>query len=168
MKRSHAVLSVLTGLLLFAGLGLTSTAFAKRLGRGPDPVSRLEAQVEALELDEESRTAIYGILDEARAVRRELRSQVREAREGLHSLLEQEEPDEAAVLEQADVIGTLQTQLRKQGLSTLLQVRALLTPEQRESLREAMPGPGGRGPMKGPGGCEPMQSFGGRSFGRGR
>jgi Spy/CpxP family protein refolding chaperone len=57
--------------------------------------------------------------------------------------LEQEDPDEAAVMEQAEAIGALRTESRKQGLRTLLDVRALLTPEQRDDLYGPMGGRGG-------------------------
>ncbi len=53
-------------------------------------------------------------------------------------MLQKENPTEAQVLAQSEVIGGLETKQHKQALHTLLTVRALLTPEQRVSLREAM------------------------------
>jgi Spy/CpxP family protein refolding chaperone len=52
--------------------------------------------------------------------------------------LQQDRPDETAVLAQAEVIGELETEHRKQTLQTLLAIQSLLTPEQRASLRAAM------------------------------
>ena len=143
MKLPRSVLLVFGALSLAGGLALSVTASARPPGPGGDRLGRLESRVEALDLDGESRTAIYAILDEARVNQREVRSQLREAREDLRTLLEQEEPDEAAVMEQAEVIGALRTERRKQGLRTFLAVRALLTPEQRERLRPQMGGRGG-------------------------
>jgi Spy/CpxP family protein refolding chaperone len=143
MKHPRSVPKVLLALALAGGIGLAMGAAAKPPGPGGSPLSRLESRIDTLELEEESRSAIYAILDEARAAHREIRGQVREAHEELRALLEQEDPDESAVMEQAEVIGSLQTEARKHGLRTLLAVHALLTPEQRESLREAMPGRGG-------------------------
>jgi Spy/CpxP family protein refolding chaperone len=66
-----------------------------------------------------------------------MRQQLREAHHALRTLLEQDVPDENAVLAQVDVIGALQTTHRKQSLRTFLAVQAHLTPEQRASLRQA-------------------------------
>jgi Spy/CpxP family protein refolding chaperone len=43
--------------------------------------------------------------------------------------------DEAAVYAQQDVLSALKNESRRLNLATMLQVRALLTPEQREQLR---------------------------------
>jgi Spy/CpxP family protein refolding chaperone len=145
MKHPRSVTMVLTALALVGGLAVSLTAFAKPPGRGGAPLSRIESRIETLDLDSETRNAIYAILDEARATHREHRSEVREAKEGLRALLEQDEPDEGAVMEQAEVIGALRTEARKHGLRTLLKVHALLTPEQRASLRETMRDRGGPG-----------------------
>ena len=78
----------------------------------------------------------------ARAEGRALHGQLREAREVLHTLLTADAPDEAVVMQQADVIGGLETALMKHRLRSMLQIRALLTPEQRaelESIREEGP-----------------------------
>jgi Spy/CpxP family protein refolding chaperone len=53
-------------------------------------------------------------------------------------MLRQDTPNNDQVLAQAEVVGGLETAQRKQALHTWLTVRALLTPEQRASLREAM------------------------------
>jgi Spy/CpxP family protein refolding chaperone len=52
--------------------------------------------------------------------------------------LEHENPDEAAVMAQADAIGALKTEAQKHRLRTMLQVRALLTPEQRTKLLDML------------------------------
>ena len=44
------------------------------------------------------------------------------------------EPDESAVMQQADSIGKAETELHKQRLAALIGIRALLTEEQREEL----------------------------------
>jgi Spy/CpxP family protein refolding chaperone len=129
-------------LLLVIGLGLTVTVSARPPDRGPDYLTRLEDRLEGLGLDKETQTAIHTTIDAARAERRELRRQLGEAYGDLRALLEQDTPDEAAVLAQAEVIGTFETALRKHAMRTLLAVRALLTPEQRASLRQAIQGRG--------------------------
>jgi Spy/CpxP family protein refolding chaperone len=61
---------------------------------------------------------------------------LRAAFDQMHSLLQQDPPDETAIMQQADKIGALQTEEHKGMLHTLLQVRAELTPEQRKKLLE--------------------------------
>ncbi|GIX48898.1 MAG: hypothetical protein KatS3mg131_3109 [Candidatus Tectimicrobiota bacterium] len=125
-------------LLLALGLALATTAAARGWGHRGDFLWRLEHALEGLDLEQAKRTAVYEIIDKARAEQRELRRQLRAAYEALRALLEQDLPDESAVLTQADRIGELQTKLRQQTLRTLLAVRAQLTPEQRARLREAL------------------------------
>ena len=63
---------------------------------------------------------------------------MRAAFEDMHTLLDQETPDQAAVLAQADKIGQLSTEAHKEMLKTLLAVRAELTPDQRAKLKAEM------------------------------
>jgi hypothetical protein len=52
----------------------------------------------------------------------------------MRTLLSQEVPNEAAVMQQADAIGALKLALLKQRLQAMLRIRALLTPAQRQEL----------------------------------
>jgi Spy/CpxP family protein refolding chaperone len=104
-------------------------------GRGG---ARLEQLVESLGLDEKSMAEVKKILDASKAKRQELFAKMHEAHERMRSLLEQGQPDETAVMAQADTIGALETEGRKQRLHTMLQVRALLTPEQQAKLLEKL------------------------------
>ena len=101
-------------------------------------MTRLEEKIDALNLDEATRTAIHKALDEGRVAQDDIRSQLRKARQELRAMLQKENPPEDQVLAQSEVIGGLETKQHKQALHTLLTIRALLTPEQRVSLREAM------------------------------
>jgi Spy/CpxP family protein refolding chaperone len=138
MKRFHVMPMLLAMLSLVVGLGLSSTSLAKPRGHGHDRLSRLERQIEDLNLDNETRTAIYAMIDQARAEQRDTRRQLREAYDTLRTLLGQDAPEEADVLAQADAIGNLQTTYRKRMLRTLLAIQAQLPPEQRTRLRQAM------------------------------
>ena len=144
MKRFHAMPMLLASIALVVALSLASASFAKPRGHERDRLTRLEHKIEDLDLPSETRTAIDAIIDQARDEQRDIRRQLHGAYEALRTLLEQDTPDEAAVLAQADVIGGLQTTYRKQGLRTLLAIQAQLTPEQRASLRTAMQGHGAR------------------------
>ena len=80
---------------------------------------------------------MQAILDAARPQREETRQQMRGAFDDMRALLDQDAPDQSAVLAQADKIGQIQTQMHKEMLTTLLAVRAELTPAQRAKLKEA-------------------------------
>ena len=137
MKRYHVIPTGLAIVSLLAGLSLAAPTWARPRGHGHGSLEGLEHQIERLNLDRETRTAIYAIIDKARAEQRDMRLQLREAHHALRTLLEQDVPDENAVLAQVDVIGALQTTHRKQALRTFLAVQSHLTPEQRASLRQA-------------------------------
>lgn len=122
---------------LAVGIGLVAAADADaRRGWGGE--RRLDAVLEKLDVDEATRAAARGIVEEARPATRALREQVREAHRSLRALLEQAEPDEDAVLAQVETLGELRTELRKRQLRTLLEVRAVLPDEARAQLQELM------------------------------
>ena len=50
--------------------------------------------------------------------------------------MDQDKPDEDAVLKQVEKLGQLGTELNKVRLRTLLKIQAMLTPEQRKQLRQ--------------------------------
>ena len=52
----------------------------------------------------------------------------------MRKLLDQEAPDLNGILRQADRIGAIETELNKLRLRTMLRIRGLLTPEQRQEL----------------------------------
>src|SRR5262245_44991081 len=89
---------------------------------------------ERLGLDKETLVTIHTIVDAARAQEEILRADLRQAYAQMRALLSQEEPNEAAVMQQADAIGALELATRKQRLQVMLRIRALLTPAQRQEL----------------------------------
>lgn len=137
MKRAHTLTRALVVLALTVSLSLATTALARPGGHGADRLMRLEERLDSLGLDDRTRTTIHATIDEAQATLHDIRRQLRDAHKQLRALMAQEAPDQD-VLAQSDVIGSLAAQYHKQTLSTLLAVRALLTPEQRASLRESM------------------------------
>ena len=135
------ILMLMTVFTLWEWSGGTADGWA----RPPDPSARhtlhgprLERLVGELGLDAQTLAQVDAIIDASRAKKRTLRRQLREAREQMHGLLGAEEPQEAELLEQADRIGDLRTELRKEQLKTMLRVRALLSPEQRANLLEQL------------------------------
>lgn len=94
----------------------------------------LELHADRLNLDDATLEKIRAIAVEARKEARPLHERLRESREAMRRLLDQEPPDEGAVMEQAERIGTLEIEVQKQRLRTMLKIRALLTPAQRREL----------------------------------
>jgi Spy/CpxP family protein refolding chaperone len=102
------------------------------------PGERFEKFIEEINLDQKTLIEVKRILNASQAKHKELFGQLRAAHERMRFLLEQQNPDEAAVMTQADTIGALETEARKQRLRTMLQVHALLTAEQRTKLLEKL------------------------------
>ncbi|HTO54103.1 MAG TPA: Spy/CpxP family protein refolding chaperone [Myxococcota bacterium] len=125
-----------------------SPAFADPPGPGgpggPGMEARFEKKLDQLGLNDAQSQKVHAILDSAKPQRDAMRTQIRQAFQDMHALLDQDTPDQNAVLAQADKIGQLTTQAHKNMLTTLLAVRAELTPDQRSKLKESMRDHGGR------------------------
>lgn len=107
-------------------------------GPPPEMAERgLERRLKTLGLTPEQKEKVREILESSKENREKARSQWQEAFGEMHRLLEQEPPDEDAVMRQAEKMGALALERHKSMLRTLLRVRAELTPEQREKLKEA-------------------------------
>jgi Spy/CpxP family protein refolding chaperone len=100
----------------------------------PGPEGFLEKHADRLGLDEEAQAAIRAVVDESHERAAELREEHRAARKGLRDLLSQGLPDEEVVMQQAELLGAIETEITKHRLGTLLRIHALLTPEQREEM----------------------------------
>ena len=113
-----------------------SRAEAQRPSRDTSAqLDRFIAQyVERLGLDQETLGTIRTIVDASRAQEETLRAELRQAQAQMRTLLSQEVPNTAAVMQQADTIGSLELASRKQRLQVMLRIRALLTPAQRQEL----------------------------------
>ena len=90
---------------------------AERLGLDADTLARVRAIVAA------SRPEHDRLADELHALRLEMRAQ-----------LSADAPDRDAAMQLADRIGAVETALDKHRLATMLEIRTLLTPEQRREL----------------------------------
>jgi Spy/CpxP family protein refolding chaperone len=105
---------------------------------GPGMEGRFEHALDQLGLSPAVSQKVHGIIDAAKPQRDTMRTQIRQAFQDMRALLDQDTPDQNAVLAQADKIGQLTTQAHKDMLTTLLAVRAELTPDQRNQLKESM------------------------------
>ena len=125
---------------------------------GPPPIEKvLERHSDELGLDADTRASIRAIAAKARQDEQPLEEQLRSLHEEMRQLLDGESPKLDDVMQWADRIGAAETELKKRRLRTLLEVRALLTPEQRQKLvqifeerRGRRKGPEGEAPPPGP------------------
>jgi Spy/CpxP family protein refolding chaperone len=109
----------------------------------PYPGGMIERHAKQLGLDDAAVKKMRSIVEMSRTENEKLRKQVEVEQGTLRKMLEQDVPDEKAVMAQADKIGGLVTQQRKNQLSAVLKIRGMLTPEQRaelEKLRREGPG----------------------------
>lgn len=105
-------------------------------GHGRDPGGLLEEHADELGLDEQTREAIRSIVSDSRESGEALRAELRGLHLRMKDLLEQDAPEREAVMALADEIGRVETSLHRHRLGALLEIRALLTPEQRKQLAE--------------------------------
>ena len=140
MRRSALTKPFIIGVVLL-GLALPQSGLARRDGPGGPGKHRLgpphimfEKHAERLGLDAETLTQIRGISERAKEESSELHTKFREAKTTMRKLLSAEAPDKAAVMQQAEVMSEIMTSIRKIRLTALLDIRALLTPEQRQEL----------------------------------
>lgn len=123
-------------------LGLEGGAQAQPPGgggpgaHGPPHGPGLGRLIRELELPQATRDQVRAILQEARQRGGQLRQERAEAGQALHELLREDAPSEEAVMAQARTVGAIDSELRLHRLRTLLRIRSLLTPEQRQRLME--------------------------------
>jgi Spy/CpxP family protein refolding chaperone len=130
MGAAGAVLALVVVVLLGAGMA-DSTEGRGCHGHGKGAhFDRMEATLAELELDEQTRAAAQQVIATARSESEARRDELGDARRALHDLLEQDAPAVDAVMAQADAVGVLQTESHKAKLRTMLELRALLGPEQ--------------------------------------
>jgi Spy/CpxP family protein refolding chaperone len=133
-------LAVVAALLLAAAMATAEPAGGPPAEPPPwtPPDERLESHLRELGLDDAQLGEIRTELANAKSARVEIDARLMTAFDEMRALLDQETPDEAAVMKQADRIGAIRTEGRKLMLRTLLRVRADLTPAQRTRLNELM------------------------------
>jgi Spy/CpxP family protein refolding chaperone len=110
--------------LALAGVLGAGSALARPDGHGGrgcgDRGDRLAEKIRALGLNTETQAAVDQVLAKAQETRKAQRDEMRAAKEQMHTLLTQDAPAHDAVMAQADAIGALETEARKQRLETML------------------------------------------------
>ena len=123
----------LAAALTLSGVGFARPSFEPGDSHR-DPGAFIEENAEALGLDDETLGAIRSIVEESKDKGDQLHSELRELHKGMKALLSQGTPDESAVMQQVDSIGAAEVEMHKHRLGTMLEIRSLLTPEQREEM----------------------------------
>jgi Spy/CpxP family protein refolding chaperone len=138
MKRTSRL--VLAAAILATGLTSSAAWSFSRHGGS----HRFERAIERLDLDADTQARVDALFDAARPAQRELGRSLREQAEELRALMKDPAATEEAVVAKVDAMSKLSAEMRKQEIRTAFQVRALLTPEQRQQLVEKMDKRGGR------------------------
>jgi Spy/CpxP family protein refolding chaperone len=125
---------------LFALSMAAAPALARPPGGGPDgpPMlnpERIDRLAGELNLPPQTVSRIKERLYAAKKEHVKLRADVESARLELHQMLDQDNPERSAVLRQVEAVGQKEIALQKLKIGALLDVRAMLTPEQRQKLR---------------------------------
>ncbi len=109
----------------------------RRGPHGPPAIERvLERHADELDLDAETRAAIGAIAAKARETDRPVSDQLHALHEEMRKELDGDSPNQDDVMQWADRIGAAETELKKSRLRTMLEIRTLLTPDQRKKLVE--------------------------------
>ena len=124
---------VLVAALTLSGVGFARPPF-EHAGSDRDPGAFIEENAESLGLNDETISAIRSIVAESKDTGDQLHVELRELHKGMKALLSQGSPDESAVMTQVDAIGAAEVEMQRHRLGTMLKIRALLTPEQREEM----------------------------------
>lgn len=136
--RAYTATTISLVWVLFVGVVLLGIGSLEARGsrRGHDSLSGqwLEEHAERLHLDDKTLAAIRGIVETAHAADEALRPELEQAHTRMRALLSQETPDEAAVMQQAETMSAVKLTMWKNRLRAMLQIRAQLTPEQRQEL----------------------------------
>jgi protein CpxP len=111
---------------------------------GFDSEMRIDRMSETLGLTHEQRDKVRAIVDKARPATRELRDKVVDNHRQLRALMQQDNPKESEVRKLADAQGRLVADMIVQQAKVQSEIRAVLTPEQREKLQQRF---GRRGPV---------------------
>jgi Spy/CpxP family protein refolding chaperone len=137
----HALLAVIASIVTAAAITVPVRAAADAdspdfLNEFDDRLDQraLDRHADELGLDDATRAKIDALVKNGRPAARARREQLHRERERLRALLSQLEPELDAVLAQADVIANVESEALKSRLRTTVEIRALLTPEQRAML----------------------------------
>lgn len=129
-------IACLLGALALAALALPGAAAAQPQPRDiiPQPFGLISKNAHRLGLEGEQLAAVQAVVDAARARHEALVEKLEAEQQRMHDLLSQPTPDAADVMAEAGAMGGLETEIHKNHLKAIMDIRALLTPAQRAEL----------------------------------
>ena len=107
--------------LIFGSFLLSGVAYAQKRGGGQGMLNP-------------KRTLVHS----AKRKGIDLKAKIEQAHVDLQEMMHRDAPDRSAVMSKVEAIGKLQISARQLRVGTMLDLRALLTPDQRKALRELM------------------------------
>jgi len=122
----------------YAGPGGAGRGPGMRAGPGTldRMVQHLARAADKLQISDEQMDKIFAVADASRGDYRQLDRQIRDNRKALRAVVESDPYDPQAVAELADIQGNLTTQLIVLNARVRADIRLLLTPEQRERIKQ--------------------------------
>jgi Spy/CpxP family protein refolding chaperone len=93
---------------------------------------------ESIGLDKDQLKQVHQIFDDQQKASGKDRADLQEARTDLDKMMQADQPDRAAIESQIDKMEQLQAELQKSSTWAMLDARALLTPQQRKKLDQAL------------------------------
>jgi len=112
------------------------------LADGPNP-GRLERMAKELDLTDAQRAKMREMGEKQLRRGIQERADIKIAALDLHQLVRADKPDQKAIDAQVDKLSGIRAQLQKERIATRLEMRSVLTPEQRakaQKMRESMGG----------------------------
>lgn len=175
---------LLLGALLFSAAGISTAEASERRGPPPAPMGPppakgegrgqgemnpreglrlLKEHAKELGISDATLDQIKELARKGRDSRGALDDRLEDARDKMRGLMQSDSPDRVKVMAAIEEAGRAEIVLRQHDVEVLLQIRALLTPTQREAMKKLMQEErGGRGPR------ESRGDGPGRGEGRGR
>jgi Spy/CpxP family protein refolding chaperone len=150
---------LLLGALLFSAAGISTAEAGQRRGPPPAPMGPppgqgegrgqgemnpreglrlLKEHAKELGLSEATLNQIKELARKGRDSRGALDDRLDDARDKMRDLMQSDSPDRAKVMAAIDEAGRAEIALRQHDVEVLLQIRALLTPAQREAMKKLM------------------------------
>ena len=117
--------------------------FAQAQGRGGGGVGKLnpkkiDRMAERLKLSEDVTERIKKLVFDHKKQQIELKAQARDAQLELRRQLDQDAPDRNGIMSQIEGLGSHQIKMRKLRVGLLLDIRSLLTADQRDGLKKLL------------------------------
>ncbi len=132
MRKFHLIVAV----ALIAGLVISSQALAFRGGGRPHKGFAFLALSEKLGLSDEQKSEIESIKLKAEKAAIPREAELKSARLDLRELLKADKVDRAAVRRKLEEISKLRVELKMIRINSMLDAKAVLTPEQLKKLKE--------------------------------